>query len=135
MRRLFVLEIEQGQEVYIPTELSQKSLPLSFRYYDPIIVMTQSRIKDEQKDFFKLRNKLERQIFRKIDTKTQFLERMGFMETQDKKLQKLTFKYEAVNKKMQKEINVHTSFFTKGVQRSNYLMIDNELMEDLHKNP
>ena len=34
---LFIHEIEQGQEVYIPQELSQDNLPPSFRYYDPIL--------------------------------------------------------------------------------------------------
>ena len=36
-KQLFTQEIEQGSEAYIPVELSQKELPLSFRFYDPII--------------------------------------------------------------------------------------------------
>lgn len=34
---LFVNEIEDGQEVYIPQELSQDKLAPSFKYYDPIL--------------------------------------------------------------------------------------------------
>ena len=35
-----VLDVEQGQEVFILDDLSQRHLPLSFRYYDPIIRIT-----------------------------------------------------------------------------------------------
>jgi hypothetical protein len=36
-KKMFVLELEQGQEVYIPNELSCDTYPQGFRYYDPII--------------------------------------------------------------------------------------------------
>ena len=36
-KQLFVLELEQGQEVFIPNELSVESYPPTFTYYDPVI--------------------------------------------------------------------------------------------------
>lgn len=36
-KAMFVLELEQGQEVFIPNELSCDSYPQGFRFYDPII--------------------------------------------------------------------------------------------------
>jgi hypothetical protein len=36
-KKMFVLELEQGQEVYIPNELSCDTYPQGFRFYDPII--------------------------------------------------------------------------------------------------
>ena len=36
-KKLFILEIEQGGEVLIPSKLSQTNLPLNFTYYDPIL--------------------------------------------------------------------------------------------------
>ena len=33
---MLVLDIEQGDLVYIPKELAQDTFPLSFRFYDPI---------------------------------------------------------------------------------------------------
>lgn len=39
IKQKFILELEQGQEVFIPSELSCDSYPVSFRYYDPIIQM------------------------------------------------------------------------------------------------
>ena len=38
-RDWLVLDIEQGREVFIPDDLSVKMLPLSFQYYDPVMVM------------------------------------------------------------------------------------------------
>lgn len=37
IKRIFVLELEHGQEVYIPDELSCEVYPFSARFYDPII--------------------------------------------------------------------------------------------------
>lgn len=36
-RDLFILKFEQGEETFIPIELSQDKLPASFRFYDPLI--------------------------------------------------------------------------------------------------
>jgi len=35
-KKLFVLDIEQGNEVWIPKSLSLDGYPKSFQYYDPI---------------------------------------------------------------------------------------------------
>ena len=45
-KKLLVQEVELGAEISIPQELSQKSLPLSFRYYDPILAIIQDLISD-----------------------------------------------------------------------------------------
>ena len=39
-KELFMLEIDQGDETMLPGELLQSHLPLSFKFYDPIIRMT-----------------------------------------------------------------------------------------------
>ena len=36
-KELFIMEMSKGLEVYIPKDLSQGHLPLSMRFYDPII--------------------------------------------------------------------------------------------------
>ena len=38
-KALFITDFEQGQDVLIPKSLSQEDLPLSYRYYDPIIML------------------------------------------------------------------------------------------------
>ena len=34
---MFLMAIEGGQEVFIPKELSQDQLPMSYHYYDPLL--------------------------------------------------------------------------------------------------
>lgn len=36
-KKMFALQLEQEGEVLIPQELNQQDLPISFRFYDPII--------------------------------------------------------------------------------------------------
>jgi hypothetical protein len=38
-RDIFTLDIEQGHEVFIPSDLSVDKIAYSFRYYDPTMVM------------------------------------------------------------------------------------------------
>jgi hypothetical protein len=38
-KQLFTFEIEDDAEVFIPQDLSQSGLPISFRYYDPLILI------------------------------------------------------------------------------------------------
>ena len=40
-REIYILDIEQGQEVFIMPELSQQTLPKSFNFYDPILKIIQ----------------------------------------------------------------------------------------------
>ena len=128
-------DIEEGNAVSIPRDLSQNGLPLSYRYYDPIYLNTVELMKEDKSDLFKLRNSLGQQIYSEINQKYKFLEKMGLKGTLNKEYQKLTFKYSIINKKERNNINVADSVHTMGVQRSNYLQIDTKLMADLHHNP
>ena len=40
MKKKFVLDVEHNLEVFIPNDLSCDLYPYSFRYYDPIIQIT-----------------------------------------------------------------------------------------------
>lgn len=46
-KNLFLLNLAQGEELLIPRELSQNNMPMSYRFYDPILSMIQSDL-DEQ---------------------------------------------------------------------------------------
>ena len=47
---MFVKEIEHGEEVFIPSEMTQDSYPVSMRYYDPILVYLQNHMSFDQKE-------------------------------------------------------------------------------------
>lgn len=43
-KELLILELEQGEEALIYSELSQDHLPYSFRYYDSILRLINSKM-------------------------------------------------------------------------------------------
>ena len=45
-KKMFMEEIENGEEVFIPSDLSQDHFPMSFKYYDPIIAIISENISD-----------------------------------------------------------------------------------------
>lgn len=52
---IFMLEIEGGKEVFVAQDLSQDTLPYSFRYYDSLIQMIYHDIAFERKEFYGLK--------------------------------------------------------------------------------
>ena len=56
---LFIIEIEQENEVHIPRELSQSDLPLSFSYYNAIIQIVNDHISEELRDRLKIKTKYQ----------------------------------------------------------------------------
>ena len=59
MKRRFVLELEQGAETYIPSDLSTRDLPVSFRFYDPVLKMVDNLIDPNTRQYFNLRTELK----------------------------------------------------------------------------
>lgn len=55
LKKIFVLDLEHSQEVYIPDILSCEIYPKSFRYYDPIISITNRVFSDKSRVFHALR--------------------------------------------------------------------------------
>ena len=49
IKMLFLKEFEFGYEMIIPDLLRQDDLPLSFRYYDPIVVFISERLSNDSK--------------------------------------------------------------------------------------
>lgn len=50
---MFIIRMEEGSEAIIPRELSQKDIPMSYRYYDATIRIVQDMISDELKERLK----------------------------------------------------------------------------------
>ena len=63
-KKIFVIEVEQGQAVYITNEIRQDDLPLSMRFYDPVLRIIFTGCSDTCKEFFALKNEFDiNQIF------------------------------------------------------------------------
>lgn len=102
---LFIQEIEMEQEVFIPYTLSQDHLPLSMRFYDPILHIVDLEISDDKKEFFYSTNQKMLEKFRKTNFKQILKDRFFGSE----KGNKMTFKHAIVNQKEFNQINHHQS--------------------------
>lgn len=85
--------------------------------------------------YFKMKNQLKKEIYHQADTFTQMLEKIGLRETKNEDFKKLAYKYTAINRTDNQYINVLHSIHSIGLQRSDYIQIDNMLIFDMHKNP
>ena len=55
MKEIFIYEVEQKIETFIPPDLSQDALPFSFRFYDPIIALIQENISNHTRETLSLK--------------------------------------------------------------------------------
>lgn len=76
VKQSFLLNFEQGNEVMIPEELSQDDMPLSFRYYDPIIILIQERLSYNKREYFKVKKQLGLLFDKKLSLRNQVKELM-----------------------------------------------------------
>ena len=76
-RQLFIKMIEEGTAQFIPLELSQDSLPQSFRYYDHIIACLDEQMSLHKKQTFMINNCVSFQLYKNSDLKTNLLEKVG----------------------------------------------------------
>ena len=75
---LFIIDIEQeGNETKIPAEIGEYKLPLSFRFYDPLVKMVQIRMTQDQREYYKLKNEMEIKILSEHNPKQRFLRKLG----------------------------------------------------------
>lgn len=70
-KELFVLELEQGHEVYIPEILQNSSLPQSYKYYDFLSKYIQDQVSHQCKDNILFKSS-QRRIFKDKEMSTKF---------------------------------------------------------------
>ena len=94
MKEMFVLELEQGLEVFIPPELSQFKLPFSFRYYDSLFNIVQSHMCSHKQDLQAFKNAYRIGFYQNEDISTKILK---FIGVKNEGKSKLTFRHMLVN--------------------------------------
>ena len=85
-KEMFILDMENGQEVIVPPELSMDQMPMNFRYYDPILLWIQEMFASEKKQYFILKNQFTFQRIKDDDVKAKVLEKIGVTSKTDGKL-------------------------------------------------
>lgn len=79
-KQLFVLELEQGQEVYIPNELSCDSYPQGFRFYDPIIQIVNHMFSSDNQVYHTLKTEFNLDKIKGSDWVKDLLIQVGVLE-------------------------------------------------------
>ena len=80
-KEIFILDIAEGQEVFIPKALSQSHYPYSYRYYDPILALININTPDEKIQFFTVQRQVAFNIHRQTDMKQKVFEYLGIYES------------------------------------------------------
>lgn len=57
-KELFVLQVQQGEEVFIPGRLSLRSHALCYQFYDPIFQIIEELSTNEKKNLMSQKNKM-----------------------------------------------------------------------------
>ena len=117
---MFALQLESGTEVYIPHELACDKYPISFRYYDPIILISNDYFAGDSKIYHQM--KAEMSVI--YDPVQQWMsDFLGPIRSA------LTHQHEVIRDKHQEEIRLQESQHAMALQRSRYLVI-NGIQED-----
>ena len=120
---MLVLDIEQGDLVFIPKELSQDQFPLSFQYYDPIEKMASRYLSPEKYLAFQTQQVLNIARVKSNSTKLSILKMIGI----GKYANKLEAAPVKINDLIEGQIDTFKSEHTMALQRSKYIRIENDI--------
>jgi hypothetical protein len=126
-REMFIIEVEQGNETYIPNELSQDKLPMSFWFYDPILIWVQDQVSKSKQHLCNFRNEFRLNFFRENSLKRRVMSSLGAGSGDTAQPEKQVYKHHAVAEDELKEIIPGKSCHVMCLQRSPYLVIDENL--------
>lgn len=128
VKEIFILDISEGKEVYIPPSLSQNRLPKSFRFYDPIQNLIHQRTPGERVQFFNVQEQVAFSIHRQISLKQKLYEYIGIYESKNQKDQ-LVCEHPVLNER-NFDFNHNSTHETRQLQRSDYIFIDHGIAQD-----
>lgn len=130
IRQKFVLELEQGQETYIPNTLSLDSYPMSMRYYDPLLMASNNLFSPESKQYHQLRTEFNIRKIQRENWLKYYLICFGILE--DPKEKKLVQAHSLINE-ADKTVLKHTDTpHTMSLQKSRYLRVESGLDQLRH---
>lgn len=111
-KKLFAIDIEQNNECIIPEILMQNKLPISFRYYDPIIKIVKARMSKEKTEMFNAQRIFEREMY--IESLADRMkDAFGFGHEEHENKPKL--KQVPINKRRRTDIEIHMNQQTKQI--------------------
>ena len=124
VKQHFVLEMELGQEVFIPKILSCDKYPLSYRFYDPIIQIINQFFSQESKIYYSFKTEFRLDKLRQMNFYQEIMMKLGIIDTEEEKEMKPVHKHQLVNRMEEREILWTKSQHAKQIQKSKYLVIE-----------
>lgn len=94
-KQIFVLDIEQSKEAYIPNELSNDNLPSSFWFYDACLQQVQNLVVADKKDFATFKNTYRLNFYQRNNMQKYILTKLGLIDEPGS--EKLSLKHQMVN--------------------------------------
>lgn len=127
IKELFLLNIAQGDEVVIPDELSQKTLPASYYFYDAIMNIIQKGLEQSKKQFFAMKRKLTLERIHEENFERKLFEKIGMRHPlETKQHENIIFKKGMVTTKEENEIDHNKCGNSMCLQSSQYLKIETD---------
>ena len=120
-KELFLLDVEQGDEVLIPHELSMEQFPLSFWYYDFILNYLTENVQDEIRDQILFQTTFQFEFFQRENLEMKLYRMIGWHNPEIYLSSKLVVKHAIVNHNENKNINQDKSHHTQHVQKSKFI--------------
>lgn len=119
---LFILNLNSGKEIAIPYELSQKQLPMSFRYYHFILNYIQDNLGSDKKKYLQLSSMISKAFNENLSLKG--LLKAPYMGNKKDKEEKQKYLHHIAQKAKNNNINHYTSIHAREVQYSNFVSLD-----------
>lgn len=114
--------MEHSGEVYIPDALSCDMYPYSFRYYDPIIAITNRLFDSKSKMYHCLKTDFYLKKLQGKDFKKKFFEKTGILPNEKKMPQQ--FSHEQMKELNKRNIKINQTKHSISLQKSRYLMVE-----------
>ena len=123
MKRSFVLDLEQGQEVFIPHDLSCDVYPASFRYYDPIIQISNQVMSKQSKTYYSFKTEFNLNKIKNSDWQRNMLTQIGIYEAPNHR--KVVHKHAVINIDDDNvQLQYTQTHHPMELQKSRYMLID-----------
>ena len=127
---LFLHRFELGLEVLIPDSLSQNHLPLSYRYYDPIICLIQEKLSRERRDYFRIKKQMSMLFDQKLSLRNQLKKTFVAEHTTEKAKYNVIADAQTFQELHPGEIDHYMSKHSMCLQRSDYVSVENDQGKD-----
>lgn len=120
----FVKELERGMAVYIPEEISIDSLPMSYQYYDSLLIYAKDNISENTKSY----NQFRTNYLMQFEQNETLLHKLlpNYKKTAPKP-SKMTFQHKVVESANETQVNHYVSPHVMSLQKSKYVQIEDNI--------